>query len=348
MSTKEAGDKEVGLAATPSKRGPSSAHEDPSEGPETADHTPKKPRTEGGKEGPGSGPAEAGGDEGHTGAAATGEAAEGTKKEGSHIIEQGTIQFFYRPKVGKEEVDSLDDVQRFFMLLRPDAAGVKSRMCVLGKKRLPSARRHERFFCFVEATAEDPAELLEGLGPKSYETRTRGTRHLEAARAVGEGTYALVEHPDRVNLVYKLEVPTTPGEAQLEFTIGEAGSFICQVKNPAGRGRDDPGLDQKAEYPLEKQEEFQHYSWIPPRDPQLFEYEHCEFLLIGARQDEELIGRLGQEGAQAAQQGGLASLTESERGAVSDEEGMLERLREEVQADKVGIFTEPAETGELL
>ncbi len=145
-------------------------------------------------------------------------------------------------------MDSLDDVQRFFMLLCPDAAGVKSRMCVLGKKRLPSARRHEvgrqggrapgqqqagfagrsetvcissaeaqetgrrwmhpegatvlpflfnrtrslcsaspgtffasmaappcqRFFGFVEATAEDPAELLEGLGPKSYETKTRG------------------------------------------------------------------------------------------------------------------------------------------------------------------------------
>lgn len=40
-------------------------------------------------------------------------------------------------------MESLADVQRFFMLLSPDAAGVKSRLCVLGKKRLPSARRHE-------------------------------------------------------------------------------------------------------------------------------------------------------------------------------------------------------------
>ncbi len=38
---------------------------------------------------------------------------------------------------------SLDDVQRFFMLLHPSKSGVKSRLCVLGKKRLPSARRHE-------------------------------------------------------------------------------------------------------------------------------------------------------------------------------------------------------------
>lgn len=49
----------------------------------------------------------------------------------------------HRPKVGKEEVGSLDDVQRFFMLLHPSKSGVKSRLCVLGKKRLPSARRHE-------------------------------------------------------------------------------------------------------------------------------------------------------------------------------------------------------------
>ncbi|KAL4436579.1 hypothetical protein ABPG75_003718 [Micractinium tetrahymenae] len=339
MSAKAGARKEEkAQAAAVGKRGPSPEEEaeEASEAPATAEPASKKPRlAEGGEQGGGGGPAEAGGGgetEGHE--AGTAE-AEGADKEQPNIIEQGTIQFFYRPKVGKEGVDSLADVQRFFMLLRPDAAGVKSRLCVMGKKRLPSARRHERFFGFVEATAEDPAELLEGLGPKHYETQTRGTRHLAAARAVGQGTYALVEHVDRVNLVYKLEVPATPGEAQLEFTIGEAGSFICQVKNPAGRGRGDPGLDQKAEFPPEKQEEFQHYSWIPPRDPQLFEYERCEFLLIGARQDEELIEKLGEEGKQ------------SECGAVSDEECLIESLREEVQADKVGISTEPAETGEL-
>ena len=133
------------------------------------------------------------------------------------------------------------------MLLRPSKAGVSSRLCVVGKKRLPSARRHEvsgggglapgcarqqqpasltaaafrgmqsprqsstavlcwvavsrppcgdagpaarshaclparpclaaclqRFFGFVEARSEDAEPLLQGLGPKTYETKTRG------------------------------------------------------------------------------------------------------------------------------------------------------------------------------
>lgn len=35
---------------------------------------------------------------------------------------------------------------------------------------------------------------------------------------------------DRCAPTCRLEVPATPGEAQLEFMVGEAGSFICQVK----------------------------------------------------------------------------------------------------------------------
>lgn len=100
-----------------------------------------------------------------------------------------------------------------------------------------------------------------------------------------------------------------PGEAQLEFTIGQEGAFVFQVKargdgpgargqgprtacgpacclpcllphslccptcnaqNPVGRDPSkDPGLDQKAEYPPEKQEELGSYSWVPVRDTQV-------------------------------------------------------------------------------
>lgn len=214
----------------------------------------------------------AGGEAGGEGATAA--AAPGGKEEAG-ILEQGRVTFLYRrdvfrrsgwtatllagcqttaascegplppsrrPKVGKDEVGSLDDVQRFFMLLQPSKAGVKSRLMILGKKRLPSARRHEvgrrvvgeqpsgrartwvqcregspgngarararaccdakvlavegcrsphdvaasrqscrcslpdaqRFFGFVESTADSPEKLLQGLGPQEYETKTRG------------------------------------------------------------------------------------------------------------------------------------------------------------------------------
>ncbi|PSC68044.1 Apurinic endonuclease-redox [Micractinium conductrix] len=335
-------------------RAASPAAEEEGGAPATGEPTGKKARraaSAGGAEGGEAPKAAAGGGE-EAAAAASGvagaeDAAAPAKAGEADVIEEGRIQFFYRPKVEKQEVGGLGDVQRFFMLLRPERPGAKARLCVVGKKRLPSARRHERFFGFVEAVSEDAETLLEGLGEQSYETKTRGTRHVGAARAVGQGTYGIVSHKDHVNLVYKLEVPAEPGEAQLEFTIGTMGSFVFAVKNPAGRGPADPGLEEKAEYSEEKQQQFQGYSWIPVHDPQLLEYERCEFLLIGAAEDEGVIQELGEAKQEQVAEASRRH-TKSACGAESDEECLLERMKEEVQADKLGLVTEPAETGQLV
>lgn len=37
--------------------------------------------------------------------------------------EKGEIFFFYRPKVDREEAHSPDDVQRMYVVLRPESAG---------------------------------------------------------------------------------------------------------------------------------------------------------------------------------------------------------------------------------
>ena len=39
------------------------------------------------------------------------------------IQEKGEIFFFYRPKVDKNEAHSLDDVQRMYIVLRPESTG---------------------------------------------------------------------------------------------------------------------------------------------------------------------------------------------------------------------------------
>jgi hypothetical protein len=44
----------------------------------------------------------------------------------SEILEQGDVFFFYRPRVGVEEVRGLDDVQRFFCMLEPDGRDVRA------------------------------------------------------------------------------------------------------------------------------------------------------------------------------------------------------------------------------
>ncbi|GKB92015.1 hypothetical protein Tco_0964287, partial [Tanacetum coccineum] len=42
------------------------------------------------------------------------------------IQEKGEIYFFYRPKVEKEEAHSYDDVQRMYIVLRPESGEKKS------------------------------------------------------------------------------------------------------------------------------------------------------------------------------------------------------------------------------
>lgn len=64
------------------------------------------------------------------------------------FLEKGHISFFYRPKVELENASSIQDVQRFYVLLEPltsaDAEIPPSRLIVIGKKHMPDLERHEK------------------------------------------------------------------------------------------------------------------------------------------------------------------------------------------------------------
>ena len=61
----------------------------------------------------------------------------------------------HRPRVGLAEAHTLSDVQRFFVVLSPESRqGAPRRMIAIGKKRMPDAATRERFFGFVQATAD--------------------------------------------------------------------------------------------------------------------------------------------------------------------------------------------------
>ena len=66
------------------------------------------------------------------------------KGDKSSIIEQGDIFFFYRPKVGAEEVSSVEDVQRFYMITSPEEKDSKYRLFVLGQKQLQRSLRENQ------------------------------------------------------------------------------------------------------------------------------------------------------------------------------------------------------------
>ena|SRR5919202_6589733 len=69
----------------------------------------------------------------------------------SQIVEHGDIFFFYRPKVGIEEVEDIGDVQRFYMVTSPengDGSGGKTKKTAAS--RLASAAAIAKVLAGIE------------------------------------------------------------------------------------------------------------------------------------------------------------------------------------------------------
>lgn len=212
-----------------------------------------------------------------------------SKEEGSQIIEQGDIFFFYRPKVGTEEVATTEDVQRFYMVISPKEKEVKYRLFILGRKQLPEvvegkSTSEERNWALNTLTTNNPEDIRKELMATEYETETKGKRRVAAAAPAGEGKYAIVKHDNHTELAYALELPEVPGSTQREFEIRKEASYIVSVKNP---DITIPGFrafeKRKPEYPANIKEQFGDKRWINVEDPNLLNYENTQLLLIGAR-----------------------------------------------------------------
>jgi hypothetical protein len=202
------------------------------------------------------------------------------------LVEAGDVFFCYRPRVGLEEVHDLDDVQRFFAVVRPDG-GQRYRELVIGAKRLPDTARHERAWAFVAEVTEDPAELRHHLERKEYQTKTRGTRVQPEAPPAGEGRYAIVPHDRHTHLAYWLEEPRDPGPTQELFNVERAASYIVAVKNPEAPTPPGVGLpgDRRADFPPELLKRFGGRRYAPLDTPELLDYKGAELVLIGATTD---------------------------------------------------------------
>ncbi|KAG6333906.1 hypothetical protein ID866_5191 [Astraeus odoratus] len=193
------------------------------------------------------------------------------------VIERGHVYFFYRPKVQHEQVHDIDDVKNFHILLVPrppefsvytegqtqtqqdemtlisegedvapapqpkDQPRKHFRLITVGKKRLPdpdAPHGRELFWASVTAVGDDLHSLEQGLGDRTYQTKTRGERHEGPVRLAARGVYAVVNSrgktPSRseTHLGYHLSHPLEAGEVQRELGIHTASSFVLQVKNP--------------------------------------------------------------------------------------------------------------------
>lgn len=179
----------------------------------------------------------------------------------SNILEKGIIYFFFRGKVNVEEPESVDEVARTFIVLRPLPQGASldqgpigdnenCRLLVLPKKTVPKSGS-ERFMGFVEKAGSTVKALRDSFLGDDYETKTRGTQHVPTATPVAEGVYAITSTTRASHLAYITTIPSELAEVQTDFGLRNKGSFIISAKNPKFSGPSTARLPKSPEYPEE-------------------------------------------------------------------------------------------------
>ncbi|KAI8384527.1 uncharacterized protein BYT42DRAFT_544418 [Radiomyces spectabilis] len=208
----------------------------------------------------------------------------------AHSLEKGHIYFFYRPKVDADEVGSIDDVQKAYMILKPYWSSDAKRsptLIVLGKKKLPQVEQHARYWGFVGKTSSNIDDVVGALKESTYSTKTKGERTIQAARPMGEGVYTITSHNGHSHLAYILTLPEEPTKVQDAFNIEKQASIVLNVKNPKKSSPPGSGLsgNEKAEFPDKLQKAFSDRRFVAMETTDFLNYDYCELVMIGATED---------------------------------------------------------------
>jgi len=205
------------------------------------------------------------------------------------VLERGDLHFLYTPRVRPEtalpfRIESPPlrprEVQRLYVVLRPEGRRLYRRLLV-GRKRMPDAARRQRFWAEIERVESNAAAVLGDLHRFEYDTKTRGRRVQPAARAAGEGVYAMLRHGSHSHLLYRLVDPAEPGDVQRALGISARGSYIAAAFNPeapAKLGRRPADVDP---LPQRLREKFGSRKFAP-LDAELLDVRGLEVVLIGA------------------------------------------------------------------
>jgi len=212
------------------------------------------------------------------------------------LLEQGELYFLYTPRVrpGGALPLTLDDasirlrdVQRLYIVLRPTGK-VAYRRILVGRKRMPDPQRRQRFWAEIERVGRSAAAILQDLHRFEYDTKTRGRRVQPAAKAAGEGVYALLRHESHAHFTYRLIDPAPPGQVQHALGILPRASYIAAAFNPEAPPRLGRRPPDVAAPPSALREKFGDNRFAP-LDPDLLDVEGLELVLIGTS------GTAGQE-----------------------------------------------------
>ena len=145
-------------------------------------------------------------------------------------LEHGSVTFLYRPRVEEQHPDELGDVQRLLVLLSPVGSPFE-RVIAVGRKRLPRSSQRDRFWGFVDLVLT-PNDMIAALDAQVYGTKTRGLRHLPAARAFASGTYEIVSHDGHAHLRWHVDEFVTGDPIANEVRLERDADSIVTVANP--------------------------------------------------------------------------------------------------------------------
>ncbi|WP_214367809.1 hypothetical protein [Pseudonocardia sp. H11422] len=200
-------------------------------------------------------------------------------------LERGHLFFCYRPRVGVQRARGPTDVQRFYMIMKPDGKRLFRRV-IVGRKRLPDVAAHEREWAFVDLVSPDPEDMEDERDPRPYRTTTRGPRVETPARPAGESVYVVARHDTHTHLAHVLELPSSPGPVQRDLRITPEASFVVTVRNPDADPGPRPGLPppRRPDYPETLGAEFAGRRFIELDPPDLLDYPGTEIVLVGATQ----------------------------------------------------------------
>ncbi|ORY27465.1 hypothetical protein BCR39DRAFT_538148 [Naematelia encephala] len=258
-------------------------------------------------------------------------------------LETGHIYFLYRPKIDADEVESIDDVSKFHILLIPTSAPHKKghfhRIIEVGKKKLPDpGAKHQVIWGLVGAVGSDRSALKEAFGAYDYDTKTKGRRHQPAARPAARGHYILhsprdelADSPEhdrqrdfKLLLAYEITTPVHEdfGNVQKELGLEPSGAIVLQIKNPDAPNTNPRAAsipkEKRASYPEKLNGLFHGRRFIPANPPAFLNYQGGELLIISS--PHELSDSLGKDGEQVE--------ADLEKDAEKESVGIKEALKE--------------------
>jgi hypothetical protein len=132
--------------------------------------------------------------------------------------------------VEEQHPEDLGDVQRVLLLLSPEGA-VLERVINIGRKRLPPSARHPRFWGYVDLVLAS-YDMNNALGAQVYGTKTRGLRHLPAAREFARGSYDIATHGEHAHLRWTVESFDVADPVAADLTIESEADYIVTIMNP--------------------------------------------------------------------------------------------------------------------